>query len=435
MKRRLEETVVDLLSFSPSKSSSVHTLERYSSAEWERCLRWMDDAGLALYFLKAIEQTRDAAVPDFVVQRLLSRLHANEGRTRYMERQFGIINRLFEDAGIRYAAVKGLTLVPEFCPDASLRHQSDFDYLIDIGDMDAAHQLIEQLGYDIFKGSDEERIFILPFVEKAVRGDAQYGSSAPHSVELHLKIGHFPDLMWKEPSFLEKAVVRRSHGSKFHGLSDDGVFVLQAVHAFNHLLDGWMKLSWLYEIGHFLKTRAPDGSLWHDISVDLSSDPLLREAVAVIVRLASEIFQVRVPLEVERWMEEVRPVVLVWIGRYARRWAFEPLRIDEFKFFPANKLVLFLHRQYVPDQGRWCRIAASRLLALNGLKRFLGSATTKVSSQIEARRPLGARELRRIAFHLGSGIRYLWEIPRWSYLTRACRTNATYFERRCTPAS
>jgi len=393
----------------------------------------MDDMGLALYFLKAIEGTTDV-VPDFVLRSLQKKRRANEERTSYMQRQFEFIGRRFENAGIQYAAVKGLTLVPEYCPDASLRHQSDFDYLTDREGLYTSSRLLEEMGYVLDEETDRERVFVYPAQQKPERGDTQYAASAPHSVELHLTIGHF-HLAWKEPAFLENVAVRRLQGSTFHGLCDDDSFVLQAVHAFHHLLEGWIKLSWLYEIGHFINSRELDSDLWHKISGRLAGDPLLREAVAVIVVLASKLFQIQIPVQVEGWIKEIRPAVLIWIDNYARVCAFGRARIDEFEWFPASKLVLFLHRQYVLDSREWRGIAATLLLGLKGLKRVSHSLTTKRLPEGKPRTRLSLRQFRRMIFHLGSGIRYMWEMPRWWQLTRACPLNESNFKRGCSPAA
>lgn len=434
VKRGLEETVVDILSLSSCNRCPFPALQGYSSAEWERCLTWMDDTGLALYFLHAIEQTTDA-VPEFVIQRLRNKRHANEERTSYMQRQFEFINRGFENIGIRYSAVKGLTLEPTFCPDVSLRHQSDFDYLTDLEGLYRGSLLLQEMGYVLHKESDHERIFVHPDNQGPKRGDAQYAASAAHSVELHLTIGHFPHLAWKEPVFLENAVTRRFHGSTFQGLSDADSFILQALHSFHHLLGGWLKLSWLYEIAHFLDTRAPDTDLCQTISKKLSADPLLREAVAVIVSLASQLFQVQPPASIENWITEIRPAVRIWIEKYARVWTFGPNRIDEFEWFPTSKLVLFLHQQYVPDRRDWRGIALARLLALNGLKRISRSAISKRPSKEKSGTRLSAREFRRIAFHLGSDLRYMWEVPRWWHWTRTCPPNGSSLKGSSSPAA
>ena len=128
MRRRLSEIVVAFLSFS---NSDADALKAFSRRDWERALQWLDDAGLSFYFLQKLKdaEARDF-VPTWVVSRLEGNYYANQQRMDHMSNYFDRLNRKFKEAGIRYAAIKGFSLVPEFCPIASLRHQSDLDYLV-----------------------------------------------------------------------------------------------------------------------------------------------------------------------------------------------------------------------------------------------------------------------------------------------------------------
>jgi hypothetical protein len=384
----------------------------------------MDHSGLALYFLRATQGHTDW-IPRFVLECLQNKQGANLERTAYMERQFVFINRAFEDAGVRYAAVKGLTLVPEFCPEPSLRHQSDFDYLVNGTSLHSARHVLEDIGYVLHKESQHELVLLLPCYGEHGRIDEQYNAKTPHSVELHLTIGAFRHLAWEEPQFLERAVKRVFKGSAFCGLSDDDSFVLHSIHAFYHILDGWIKLSWLYEIGYFLEKRATDSDLWQRISGRLAGQPLLREAVTVVVSLASQFFRARVPFTVNRWVEEIRPTVRMWIENYSRPCAFGHNLVDEYGWLPTSKLVLFLYQQYVPDRGNWRSVLSRRLLALRGIKLAMGTITRPSSGQRWRTSRMTAREFWKIPYHLGANLRYMWELPRWWLLTRVTQNPKT----------
>lgn len=420
MKRILEESVVELLSFSRTSACPTRDLGAFPAHLWEHCLTWMDYSGLTLYFLRAI-QSHTEWIPGFVLERLQDKHDANLERTAYMERQFVLINHAFEAAAVRYAAVKGLTLVPEFCPEASLRHQSDFDYLVDGPSLHSARHVIEDLGYVLHKEAPHEIGLLLSGYDEPRLIDEQYNAKTPHSVELHLTIGEFRHLAWEEPPFLENAVERVFQGSAFCGLSDDDTFVLQSIHTFYHLIDGWVKLSWLYEVGYFLEKRATDYDLWERISRRLAGEPLLREAVTVVVSLASRFFRARVPLTVNGWVEEIRPAVRVWIENYSRPWAFGHNLVDDYAWFPTSKLVLFLYRQYVPASEPWASVLSRRLLALKGFERDMRRITRHSSAQRLPTTRVSAREFWKIPYHLGANLRYLWELPRWWFLTRDSR--------------
>jgi len=418
VKHTINEAVVEFLRFSRTTGRPTFELGGFRPAQWERCLQWMDDSGLALYFLDALEHGTDSA-PQFVVERLRRKQFSNRRRTCYMESQFALINGRFETAKVKYAAVKGLTLVPQFCPDASLRHQSDFDYLVDESSLPLAQQVLEDMGYVLYKEFDHELILTLPSEKGPARGDEQYEVYSPHSVELHLAIGEFRGLAWEEPPFLENTIVRGFGRSAFRCLADDDAFLLHSIHAFDHILFGWMKLSWLYEAGYFLDTRRTDADLWQSLSRKLEHAPLLREAVAVVVSLAAQFFRAPLPSATNRWVEEIRPAVRVWIEKYSRPWAFGHNLVDECAMFPTSKLVLFLHQQYVTDSKAWRKIELKRLLALRGVNRIKRAIEKKLSADSRPKPRVRARVFRRVVYHLGAGLRYLWEVPRWRRLTRA----------------
>ena len=133
MKPKLAEAIVGFLSFSGEACDQVPQLKKFSERHWNRTQGWLDDTGLALYFLHKLKDTGTAnVVPSLVLSGLEKRFTANQKRVAYMARQFEFLNAKFHDRGVRYAVVKGFSLVPQFCPDArNLRHQGDFDYLVD----------------------------------------------------------------------------------------------------------------------------------------------------------------------------------------------------------------------------------------------------------------------------------------------------------------
>ena len=120
-----------------------------------------------------------------------------------MARQFDFLNQKLDDAGVRYAAVKGFSLVPHFCPDASLRHQSDFDYLVDNRALPIAQRVLEDAGYALKKHKTNEFVFLMPSAGAPPSTDEQYEAHAPHAVELRLAFcdSELHGVALKEPEF------------------------------------------------------------------------------------------------------------------------------------------------------------------------------------------------------------------------------------------
>src|SRR5215467_9230765 len=132
VKKALAEAIIDFLSFSNHDSDSVSALSGFSSRRWGKNLQWLDDAGLSFYFLHRLKKLHaETVVPAWAVSRLERDFAANQERVDHMWQRFDLLNRRFHAAGVRFIALKGLTLVPEFCPYGSLRYQADFDYLVD----------------------------------------------------------------------------------------------------------------------------------------------------------------------------------------------------------------------------------------------------------------------------------------------------------------
>ena len=426
MRRTLPETVVDFLSFSSkvcdrNNVPKANAFKKFRQPEWNYTLRWLDDAGLALYFLRKLKDTSATGmVPASVVSRLERSLAANQRRVAHMATQFRSLNQRFDAAGVKYVAVKGLSLVPQFCPDASLRHQSDLDYLVDDQSLTVAQRILGEAGYSLKASSTQEFIFLMPFARVASL-DVQYEADAPYSVELHLGFwdSDFHGMCLSGPRFsVDHARIHELQGATFPTLPEEDAFLLQVIHAFHHVLSGWVRLSWLYEIGHFLKQLATDSFLWDCVERRVGDDPLLREIVVVVIELVAQLFGAPLPSALRVWAEDLRPTVRIWIQNYARTWVFGENRIDQFSLCPTAKLVLFLHQQYASDTKAQRQLIRSRLLPSTRLFRIAGSIRSQPSTVLSTRWRQRERVFRRTLFHVTAGLRYLWEIPRWRRLNR-----------------
>src|SRR5579864_599137 len=136
------------MSFPNSGIESLRSFSNFSDRKWKRLLSWLDDTGLALYFLRKLEDTGASnALPESATSYLKFNFAANQMRVRDMLARFDILNRQFSEAGVRYSVLKGFSNVPQFCPDPCLRHQCDLDYLIDKQSLCAAQKILLDAGY------------------------------------------------------------------------------------------------------------------------------------------------------------------------------------------------------------------------------------------------------------------------------------------------
>ena len=422
MKRTPAEDIVAFLNFSGDRCEHLKAVEKVSARKWTGILQWLDDSGLAFYFLQQLEDANATdAVPAWALSRLRRNFAANQTRVADMSRRFGLLNRRFDDAGIRYVVMKGLSLVPEFCSYAPLRHQGDFDYLVE-GDLLAARRVLVEAGYITKESrSNKELIFVSPGGEPS-RGAEQYSAYAPHAVELHAD-------MWDRsmhgvlpiPNLfsVEQAITRHYSGFAFRALADEDAFLLQVVHACHHFFTLWIRMSCLFEIAYFLNRRAGDTELWNRIEGRAGESVVLREFVVIVSEMAARLFAVPLPPLVQAWGAGIRPGSRIWIEHYARRWAFCELPVYQFSLFPRSKLALFLRQQYQdlspapnpseknesPPSSRLARIASS----------IRNEPSLILNGQWWRRQLL----VRRSIFYALASARYVAEVPRWRWLNRA----------------
>lgn len=423
MKQSPGETIVEFMRFSgDAHDRPLTTIGRFSPRQWERVLQWLDDEGLAFYFLQKLKDV-DAVdrIPDSVVGRLQQNFASNELRVEDMSRRFDIINQKFNVAGIRYVVVKGVSLVPEFCPYAPLRHQGDFDYLVDEESLPAARQVLLEAGYVPKKPlSSVEEIFVAPG-GKPFRGAEQYSARAPHAVELHTDI--WDSAMFGLPQipripFLDRATTRFWNGLAFPALPEEEAFLLQVLHACHHLFGLWIRISNVFEIGYFLNRRAHDAEFWNRIEERVGDSPTLREFVVIVTKLASNLFASPVPPLVHAWAGKIRPASRVWIEHYGRRCAFSALPAYQFRLLPTSKLILFLHQQFREDAVVGKSVVRRRLLPSTRLSLMAGSIRRDPSLALKPSWWKSQRFVGRSIFHLLAGLRYLLEVPRWRWLNR-----------------
>lgn len=424
MKRQLAERVVEFLSLSSSSTDQISAFRDLSPRQWKQLLLWLDDTGLSFYFLKRLkEQCATDAVPSEFLSQLQHNLAENQGRADSMWRRFDFLNREFAAAGVRYVAVKGLTLVPEFCPYASLRYQGDFDYLLDEQSLAAAKRVLLDTGYAAKEPHGSlETIFVSPGGREPSRTAEQYSAMSPHAVELHLDIWHTD--LHRLPSIpnlfsVERAELHQWNGFSFAALADEDAFLLQIVHACSHLFTHWIRMSSLYEIGYFLTRRASDLELWNRVAERISDSSVLRELVVVITELVEQLFAPPIPALVREWSTHVRPATRVWIERYARNWAFCDLPVYQFSLLPRTKFAFFLLQQYREEAGEQASLLNVQLLSRSRFSRIARTLKNNPSRAFDLQWWKRQLLLRRSIFHALADFRYLIEIPHWLWLVRA----------------
>jgi hypothetical protein len=423
MNQQLAETIMRYLSFSAGADNSGTALTGFNSRQWEGTFAWLDNANLALYLLKKLRDTHDHQnLPSAVRSRLERNYSRNQLRVAEMASQFAVVNEKFRQSEVHYAVVKGFSLVPEFCPDACLRQQSDLDYLVDEQSLAAAQNVLGELGYSVKSHPTAEQwIFWKSPIPLLATPSEQYEAKGRYVIELHSAIwepeGHGIEIAGTQFS-PARTINHAWQGMRFPALYDEDAFLLQVMHVMEHLLGGWIRMFWLYEIAYCLERRAKDALFWQGVERCAKADAVLPQFVSIVTGLAAQFFHAPLPVVVQTWKADLRPAVKVWLENYGRRVAFEKIPVYELSLFPTSKLVLFLHRQFLQDEKRRRHFTRRRLLPWTRVASVVRSIKERPTAIFDHQWRRRQCMFYRILFHTTSGLRYLCEIPRWLWLNR-----------------
>lgn len=416
MERELARALLAPLQLSAS-SRNAQAIRRLGPGNWRRILTWLDDSGLALYFLRSLQNKGATGVlPQQVLAHLEGNLAQNRVRWESIVEALSCINDRFRQAGVRFAVIKGLSLVPDYCPDAVLRAPSDLDYLVDEQSLSLAQAVLEGAGYTLQQCSDIEFKYRKRISRMPRMSDSPYSATTHPLVELHLRFWKHGEnnVPFAEPLFsLQETTPHECWGLRFAVLNDCDAFLFQMIHIFQHTLDGWVKLCWLFEVGSFLSERSNDSEFWRQVDHRILAVPCLAEFAAIVVELARIVFSAPLPDPLRNWVRCLRPSSRLWLDNYGEIFAFDDHPVSGGRFFPTGKLSLFLHQEYIPSAEIRNEMIRRRLFPWKRPARVAFPGEQERSSSTAALQLQWQFVLNRIIFHSGSSLRYLWEIPRW----------------------
>jgi hypothetical protein len=430
MNRKLAEAIIGCLQMSGA-SYDFGQLARFSLRDWEETMGWIDRAGLTLYLLERLKACRTTEVlPPRVLARFERNLADNSCRVDHLLYETGCINEKLDQAGVQYVVIKGFSLWPEFCSDPYLRTQCDLDYLVARHSLRSAQNVLLELGYEgrSRRFDSQQFAFERPLRRVPSQFDSPYKLQTTPMVELH--VGIWEDMTHhvplEEPAFvLNSPKLKEWGGLRFPVLSDEDALLLQVLHAFQHMLSYWVKLSWLLEIGRFMEKRWRDSLFWEQFSQRLEGAPQLVEFSTIALELSANVFSAPMPEIAQHWRKFLRPSARLWLDNYGRRWALGESPPHKSKVFPDSKLSLFISGEYIPD------LRARRDTLWHGLMpwKIPGKQPSAVFAQVKNQPGTRLQALwvdstytvQRLSFHGGAGLRYLWELPRWRGLTGSTR--------------
>jgi hypothetical protein len=413
--RSLRMLVLSALGPAP-EFSHLRALRHSSASQLRDLLRWLDQSGLALYLLAQL-QDHDALghVPEAFRDALESRSKANRQRTLAM---FGEFERLVRSLGrseTQFCALKGFTLTPEFCRSVELRHQTDFDFLVAKDSLERAKQAIRSCGYQQEETREAGEVtFATPLRHIPSPNDDIYASPRHLEVDLLTTLRHTSHgVSIDAPTGgLDRVESKTLQGLSFPALSLEQMFCLQVMHALNHLLGSWVRVSWLFEIGYFLDRHYDNTDLWRASIERMGPDSKARNAFGLVISLTKTLFPRRIPQLLDDWcLQSLPPRIEAWVTQFGLKTAISDL--------DGAKWTLFVHREFVDHRNSWNCYVRDRIFPL-GRRSSIGRVTTAdLGTRMRVRVSQWRHTMRRSMFHAQTLFSLPLEAIRWKYALRS----------------
>ncbi|HEY1471060.1 MAG TPA: nucleotidyltransferase family protein [Candidatus Acidoferrum sp.] len=413
--RRAKLAILSALRHEPDLSA-LASLSPLNANERRALLHWLDQSGLALTFLRRLRLCdATSLIPDDLRVALEQRLARNVDRLRDMLEEFHRLTDSFHEHGVAAATLKGFTLVPDFCEDLSLRHQTDFDFLVDPGNVAAAAAAFQSCGYSTACLSESgESCFTTPLRHIPSEEDDIYSLQRHRQADLHTSIWeNTPWLKLNVPTdCLQHAEPSVLHSVHFYALSLEDKFLMQVLHLFRHSFRSWIRLSWVLEIARCLQVHQRDEHLWRRVIERAGEDRLTKSIFAFVLGLANRLFGCTLPSTLLSWSSPASSRSMrTWLDHFSLDWAISD--------WPGSLNNLFFASEFIPDRRRRLLYLRSRLLPAKG-RMSIGAIAAGDSATSWN---VNAAHLRYVAgrstTHLKSILCLPWQHLRWKALMLA----------------
>lgn len=414
--RSLRQTIIAELAVTDGHPFDFTVWRSFNDTEWSHAVDWLDLSGLALYFWHKMKLV-DAGkyLPAHVQMHLSKCCKENLLRVESLKKESAALNRMFDGAGIQYAVLKGLALVPDYCPDPALRTQYDHDYLVLPNNLARAGSLLRKSGYiPKVTGEDYHITYARPGSEAGASRQhvGLYSAMLERPVELHIALWDRVEQRIAIPlpeDFLDRLQKHAWQGIECWALCGEDALIFQILHAFRHILRNWCRLSTFLEISHFLQRRALDTDFWVRFRNRSRNLQWVPEASAVVFRIAQNLFGGFIPADFNpRVSPKFSQVIDLWIKCFGLPGALAN--------FQNSKNSLFLHREFVADRSAWRDVWRRRLFPFRRPHRLPRVLTNQQARHLGKKWAQCIHGLQRFRFHTISAAHYAWEYPRWRVL-------------------
>jgi len=340
--------------------SQLEVFQRVGEADRSRILKWLDQSGLGLYLLFQLrEASAESRLPPHFLEALEQRLEANRARTAEYLQDFRIICKTLTEGNVRFVALKGFTLVPDFCPRFELRHQADIDLWVQRDCLENAISQLARCGFTPRSNAGGHHISMAGRGEERVSlNESIYRPGRFRRLELHVSLLELIPVNMQYPGGQWQRARRHVFGdTSFFSLAPADMFIYQVYHAFKHLFSYWARPSWLYEIAHFLNSTHACYTLWSDVCNSIGENATLRDGIGLIVDLVGNLFSPRVsPILAAHCLRGLPREIILWNRYFGERVALStPL---------GNKVALLIQKSFIKDPAAWSKHFWQRLFPL-----------------------------------------------------------------------
>jgi hypothetical protein len=386
---------------------SFPQIDHLSPNQWQRLLLWLDYHGLALYFFDQVARAQSAdsfpapAISESIFDALDQRLQQNTFRTRNMIAESVAIQRDFQEAGLRYALLKGLSLWPSSFSRPELRSQFDLDFLVAESNLSEAREILTRRGYRLYVAAGRSWEFKRNERPHVDLHDL-YRDTGAFRVELHAEP--------QEPSgfsLLDRVFWHELAGFVTPTLSPFDLFLGHGLHAYKHTCSEFCRAALLLEFRRHILFHRDDVGFWETLEQLTGEDTQLAFRLGAVILLIEQVMGRFAPEALTHWTVDPLPAsVRLWIRMYGHRAVLGS--------FPGSKLYLLLQRELETHGIRARRSIRQSLIPSNFPHLVIRAIPGESLSFRVARYRMQLRViLSRFRFHLAEGARFAWESRRW----------------------
>lgn len=235
------------LHLSPSRLETLDRLMRSSSLRWDQLLQEADFHGIApLIFHHLCKNRPDRKIP-LEPRRALEEIYERTLAVNIcLLDEFDRIASAFASRGVPLIALKGIYFVDHLYPSIALRPMTDIDLLVQIHDLDLAHDLMVGLG---FRPRFEDRVesyrrlhFHLPYVKERAFN---------LFVEIHWDLAQETHIEFNmDSAWRESVSARTSRDTPYLTPSPIDTFCYSAVHSAHNFYN--QRLIWMVDLAALL---------------------------------------------------------------------------------------------------------------------------------------------------------------------------------------